>query len=92
MRNPLRTKKESRETVPPGMTRRLGMGKMTSICDTTTISTAIPRIPSKPRTWPNLRVDTGACGMSSGFEWSDFDTDQAPFSPIPEGCAFRLIP
>ena len=56
MRKPLRTKKESRETVAPGMTSSVGMGRITSMWETKTIIKATPRRPFHPGTSPKLRV------------------------------------
>ena len=55
MRKPLSTKKESSDTVAPGTTSRWGMGRITFMWATKTMSTASPRIPSKALICPRLR-------------------------------------
>lgn len=55
MRNPLRTKKASSDTTPPGTASRDGIGRMMVRWATTTMATAMPRSPSNPRTRPSRR-------------------------------------
>ena len=55
MRKPLSTKKESSDTVAPGTTSRWGMGRITFMWATKTMSTASPRMPSKAWICPRLR-------------------------------------
>ena len=62
MRKPLRTKKESRDTVAPGITRRVGIGRITSMWATKTMSTATPRSPFHPGTSPKLRAGSWGAG------------------------------
>ena len=74
MRNPLRTKNESSDTVAPGITSSVGMGRITSMWATNTMSTAMPRSPSKPGTSPKLRGGSRPSGGTGGSAGPDVDT------------------
>ena len=84
MRKPLRTKKESRDTVAPGITRSVGMGRMTSMCATTTMSTATPRRPFHPGTSPKLRVGSGGAEATLRSDWPVLEVSSIP--RFPPGC------
>ncbi len=66
IRKPLSTKNASSDTVPPGTTASVGIGTMTSMCETRTMITVAPRKPSKESTRPTLRGGSTGGALTSG--------------------------